>query len=370
MRKGTSSRRFRSVVKLLAAGALSAVAACAPLDEDVAMLEGPAITDIQTPFDEALACLKGKINPAITFGVGGIPDQTGTYQNSDQGTGRFVTQGAGDIVQSSLFKAGVTLINRRDMGTTAMESQWGLLDLAEQRPVNFVITGSINSLDFIPGGGGLLEVGGVGGTMRQYRILVGFDLAMTNVRTGRIVANIALSKQIVADEKGMTFGRVVGDQIVEMDFGGSKREAVNFALRQMLQFGTYELLTQMMPAQKYRDCADAINSRYGEVTGDMTGGGQLASLLEQEAAAMAAEAAEAAPAAADGLSDPEVVPSATPVPSSAVQVEPIDDQASAAPETLTLPVIPARAEQQTAQTTTGAEVGSAEYLLQMAVPNV
>lgn len=309
--------------------ALAVTSACAPVDEEMELIEGPAIADIQTPFEGALTCLRGKISKDVTFAVGGIPDQTGTYQNSDQGVGRFVTQGAGDIVQSALFKTGVTLINRRDMGTSALESQWGLLDLAEQRPVNFVVTGSVNSLDFIPGGGAYANVGGVGAQFRQFRILVGFDLAMTNVRTGRIVANIALRKQISADEKGFLLGRVFGDTIVDVEVGTTRREATHHALRQMLQLGTYELLTQMMPANNYRSCSEQIDERYGKVTGAMTGGGQLQNLLEKEAEKArkieeeraAKEAAAAAAAAEAAASVSSSSPSTEPLTQS---TEPLD----------------------------------------------
>jgi hypothetical protein len=269
--------------------------------------------------------------------------------------GRFVTQGAGDIVQSALFKTGVVLINRRDMGTSALESQWGLLDLAEQRSVNFVVTGSVNSLDFIPGGGFSANIGGVEAKKRQFRVMVGFDLAMTNVRTGRIVANIALRKQISADENGFILGRIFDETVVDVEIGNVRREAVNHALRQMLQLGTYELLTQMMPAKTYRSCSELIDERYGKVTGTMTGGGQLQNLLDKEAererireekrlakeakAAAAAEAAAvkaeeqaaAASTAPAGTTDPVV--RAKPVPkkvATAAKKEPADPVVSGA----------------------------------------
>ncbi len=283
--KGTF-RRSAGVAALCAL-----VAGCAMPREDVALLDGPPVTDIVTSFDEALYCLDGRIDSRLTFGVGGIPDQTGRDQNSTEGTGRFVTQGAGDIVQSALFNAGVTLINRRDMGSAAMEAQWGIRDLSQQRPANLVITGSINSLDFIPGGGAIASVGGIGPRYRQNRILVGMDLAMTNNATGQIVANIALRKQLVADELGFMVARTVDNNIVDLDFGGSRREALHFALREMLQLATFELLAQLMPARQYEECRNIIDETMAVIEGERTSGGQMRRLHDRRAAEAAAAAA-------------------------------------------------------------------------------
>lgn len=298
--------------------AMLALAACtASPSQEAPLVRGPAIQDIVTPFDEALACLQGKIHGGLTFAVGGIPDQTGTYQNSTEGVGKFVTQGAGDIVQSALFKTGVTLINRRDMGTAALEAQWGLLDLAGQKPANFVITGSITSLDFIPGGGATLSIGGVGPKYRQNLILVGLDLAMTNTATGQILGNIALRKQIFADELGLIVGRVFDSKIVDFEVGGARREAINYALRMMLQLATYELLVQLMPAEKYIECSDGLDEGVGSITGARTSGEQTKKLndkkAEEEAKAAAAQAladAKAAEEEAKALAEVEAIAAA------------------------------------------------------------
>lgn len=245
------------------------------------MTQGPPISDIVTPFDDALVCMNGRIDDRLTFAVGGIPDATGRETNNGVGTGRYVTQAAGDIVQSALFKTGVSLVNRRDVGTTSLEAQWGLRELRNQTPAMLAITGSVNSLDFIPGAGAFINIGGVGPRYRQNRILVGLDLAMTNVATGEIVANIALHKQIHANEMGMMGTRFSGDNIIDVDFGGSEREATQYALRQMLQLGTFELLAQLMPPEEYQECSAMIDERYGAIQGDMTTGEQLRELEEQ-----------------------------------------------------------------------------------------
>lgn len=257
---------------------IGVLASCAAPSTNMSLMAGPPIADITTRFDEALYCLEGRIDSRLSFAVGNIPDQTGREQNSTEGTGRFVTQGAGDMVQSALFNSGVTVINRRDMGSAAMEAQWGIRDLSQQQTAALVVTGSINSLDFLPGGGAWVAVGGVGPRYRQNRILIGLDLAMTNNATGQIVANIALRKQIVADELGFMFARAEGDNLFDIDFGGNRREAVHFVLREMLQLATFELLTQLMPPAQYEDCRAIVDETMAVIEGERTTGGQMREL--------------------------------------------------------------------------------------------
>jgi len=246
--------------------AVFAVAGCADMSDDIDTARGPAITDIVTPFDTALVCLDGIIAREAIFGVGRIPDNTG--RRVDSASSEFlITAGAGDIVQSALFKAGVTVVNRRDMGTAVMESQWGIRDLSTQLPTMFAVTGSISTLDFVPASGFYANIGGFGQSGRKGRVIVGLDMSVTDTRTGRIVANVALKKQIVARETGFETARVIDNVIVELDFGLSEREALNFALREMLQFATFELLVQLMPAEKWASCAEGIDPAIGRVAG-------------------------------------------------------------------------------------------------------
>src|SRR5690606_41516888 len=79
----------------------------------VSLVQGPPITDIFTPFDMALSCLKGQLRSDVSFSVGAILDQTGKDVVTNGGSGKMVTQGAGDMVQSALFQAGVSLMNRQ-----------------------------------------------------------------------------------------------------------------------------------------------------------------------------------------------------------------------------------------------------------------
>jgi curli biogenesis system outer membrane secretion channel CsgG len=227
--------------------------------ENVGLVKGPPIQDITTPYDSALSCLRGRVSKKVTFAVGAILDQTGKEQITEGGTGKFVTQGAGDLVQSALFKAGVTVLNRRDPRILETEVKWGLQDSKGIVPTDYFITGSINSLDVLPGGGVQAEVGGIGPTYSQMRILVGLDMSLTNARTGQVVANVPLQKQIFASDFEFAIGRFMGKNLVNFNAGYKEREAIHFALRQMLSLATFDLLSQVMKPQNYADCQGLID---------------------------------------------------------------------------------------------------------------
>lgn len=234
--------------------------------QSVALPKGPPIEDMVTPFDEALTCVRGKIEPSISFAVGQVIDATGKETYSDGGAGKMLSQGAGEMVQTALYRAGVTVVNRRDPNIPIVETQWGIRDIKQQTPVNFYVSGSINSLDFIPGGGVEVDIAGIGARNRQTRILIALDLSLTDAFSGRIVANVPLQKQIFAQEMGLGTDRFFGATLVSLSAGGMEREAVHFAMRQMLNFATLELLGQIIPRDRYLPCKALVSPVDGRIS--------------------------------------------------------------------------------------------------------
>src|SRR5690606_27964123 len=104
-----------------------------------------------------------------------ILDQTGKDVVTNGGSGKMVTQGAGDMVQSALFQAGVSLMNRRDPRIIESEAKWGIRDPRQIQASEYYVTGSINSLDFIPGGGVDIRIVGVGRNYGQTRLMPDVD---------------------------------------------------------------------------------------------------------------------------------------------------------------------------------------------------
>lgn len=280
----------RSILALL----MGSVAACGvardtftPVTRNIELPDGPPVEEIVTNFDQALECLQGHLPEQVTFGVGQVVDSTGRESYAEGATGRFVSQGAAEMVQSAMFRAGASVVNRRDPGIVVTETQWGIRDIQRQLPVNFFISGSINSLDFIPGGGASVAVGGIGPRYRQNRILVGLDLSLTDALSGRILASIPLQRQIFSQEVGVSVGRFFGDTLVSLDAGGQRREAVNFVLRQMLNLATFELLGQLVPEAQYQTCRQLVAPFTGQVSSN-PGGSQ--SMIESAMSTAAIEA--------------------------------------------------------------------------------
>ncbi len=290
--------------------------------ENARLVSGPPMERIATPFDKALACVKGKISPDISFSVGAIADNTGKEQYADGGSGKYISQGAGDMVQSALFSAGLSVVNRRDPNIVLAESNWGLRPLAQQIPTDFFITGSVTSLDFIPGGGARVEIAGVGPRYRQSRILIGLDLALTAAHSGKLVGNAAVQKQLYADELGFSANRFIGETLLAVDVGGMEREAVHLALRQTLSFATLSLLMQVMPEASVRECAAQIPSNAlvaapAELISIAGDGSELAAAKEAAAKAKAPPPVAASPAAAGGALPAD----ARPAPASAAEAD-------------------------------------------------
>ena len=205
-----------------------------------------------------MTCLDGKIKKQVSFSVGAIVDLTGKEQFTDGGSGKFVTQGAGDIVQSALYRAGTNMVNRRDPRIMEEEIKWGIQTPAKLVPSDYFVTGSINSLDFIPGGGIDVAIAGVGPSYSQNRILVSLDLSMTETKTGLIVSNVSLQKQIFADDINFGIGRFFGTTLTTINAGVKEREALHYSLRQMLNLATFDLLTQTMEPKTFKGCQSQI----------------------------------------------------------------------------------------------------------------
>lgn len=266
----TSKRK--TLIKVLAASCTLAGCSASgnfgfmPNNVDAPLAKGPAIQNVTTPFDQALECVRGKIEPSVSFAVGQVVDATGKETYSEGGSGKILSQGAGEMVQSALYRAGVTVVNRRDPNISVVETQWGIRDIKQQTPTNFYVSGSINSLDFIPGGGVEFDFGGVGVGKRQNRILIALDLSLTDAFTGRIVANVPLQKQIFTEEFRVGGDRFFDTTLISLSAGGMKREAVHFAMRQMLNFATLELLGQLMSEENYSSCRGIVASMDGNTS--------------------------------------------------------------------------------------------------------
>ena len=110
-----------------------------------------------------------------------------------------------------------------------------------------------------------MQIAGVGPNYSQTRIMVGLDLSLTDTRSSRVVGNVSLQKQIAAQDYGIGAGRFAGRTLLNIQIGKGEREATNFALRQMLNLATFELLSQVVPPAVFESCRAQIPPEFGQL---------------------------------------------------------------------------------------------------------
>ena len=153
-----------------------------------------------------------------------------------------------------MSSTGATRAPSSRKSSSASAKQFTLMD--------YYITGSINTLDFIPGAAAELTIAGIGPRYRQNRAIVGLDLHLTDARTSEVLAAVNISKQIFADEAGFGLGRFFGDTLVDLDISGQSREPLQLSLRSMLQFGLYEMLSELNPDLR-KNCQQIVDTVEG-----------------------------------------------------------------------------------------------------------
>ncbi|WP_293958541.1 CsgG/HfaB family protein [Sneathiella sp.] len=254
---------MRTILKTAALLPLLLTGCIATSQENIELTEGPPVQTLVTPYDRLIGCISQNARLYGVWAVGDIVDATGKFSAEYAGTGKFVSQGAGDMMQTTLMKAKAErVVNRRDPRPVISEIQLGIRDAKQFTLMDYYITGSVNTLDFIPGAAAEVTVAGIGPRYRQNRAIVGLDLHLTDARTSEVLAAVNISKQIFADEAGFGIGRFFGDTLVDLDISGQSREPLQLSLRSMLQFGLYEMLAQLNPNIK-GSCQEIVDAVEG-----------------------------------------------------------------------------------------------------------
>jgi hypothetical protein len=223
-----------------------------------------------------------------------FPDRTGKFAvSSESATGNFSTQGAQDAFTDALHQIGMRVVEtgagfrslvdwynakaasnmvgdgvvrsmRTPDGKTRDIKYIPLIQGTLMSP-NLVVSGSIDSLDFLPGGGAELYVGGIGGGYRQYRILVGMEGRIIKMPVGtqvggQVVASEQLTKQVVADEMKAGIARFFGNNFIQFDIGSQRREALQYVELEMTKYMAYRLVSEYFGI---RDCDGVMRTITG-----------------------------------------------------------------------------------------------------------
>lgn len=251
--------------------------------ENVALVAGPPISDIISPYDPALACLKSSLTSEqrkVVFSVGSFVDKTGkTNYVSDSGTGAFSTQGLEDMLYTSLAFTGVQVADTSGLYRSMIDWITNKVSGPNSPYVmrllfpEVLISGAITSFDInMSSGGGSIRVAGVGGSRQSRRILIGMEGRAVMMpdgnrnsalpRAGTVVAQTRFQKQIVGyvTEAGATsfFGNG-GATLFEIDLGTRQNEAIQHMERVMMDRLAFMLVSD------YFDIAQCDTHReYGD----------------------------------------------------------------------------------------------------------
>ena len=176
-----------------------------------------AVQMVSTPYLGAMECTAGLVRDLdLRIGITTIADRTGRINFAEGGAGSFSTQGAQDMFYSSFARMGVRLYDlsgeyRQSVDWAAGKGVSGYLD----QP-HLVVSGSITSLDFLPGTASGFGILGIGVSKRAYAAVGRMDVRMTtglghpNENAGMVVATAPVTKTFYAVETSGGIGRFLG----------------------------------------------------------------------------------------------------------------------------------------------------------------
>lgn len=285
---------FRTLVMLGGVLGLAACSSVAPFKDKLPLAQGPKPEITGVLPQGKLACVAAHLTPrerSIPFGVIAAPDRTGKINIAgNDSTGRFNTEGAADMITSSLGRTGVRIVelgpeyrnvldwslNKAMAGFTGdgvkrlgteiekkpdggeKEVQVQMPNIPARKgtvfPVRYGIYGAITSTDFIPGGGASAGIGGVGASYSQNRAHVRIDLRAIKMPVGdavggEVVATTTIEKQMVNDDIELQlsryFGPATSPTLINFGAGSQQREAWQLSTGAMLDLGVADLMEQI-----------------------------------------------------------------------------------------------------------------------------
>ena len=195
---------------------LSGFAFAAEQDQEAAIESHVGIAEAASPYADAMFCVREFMQQAPTrIGVSEIADKTGKNNYAEGGTGTMMTQGATDMFYTSLANLGIR-------GTEATPQFRGAIDWYQQKGAKisielptYVIMGSLDVLDLLPGTAKSFGILGLGADTVAYKAVGGMDVRLVKMlgeggETGRVLYNVAPKKEYLAVEDRAGFGRFVG----------------------------------------------------------------------------------------------------------------------------------------------------------------
>jgi hypothetical protein len=261
------------IAGVLTSATLAGCTAGGDLSKPVALVKGPPVQSSSAgPYENALHCLAAiPETKSIRVAVGEILDETGKLNVAEGGTGAFVPKSATDMFYASLVDLGVKAVEltpeyQRTIDWLASKQVKGGIMTAQ-----FIVLGSIPSLDFLPGSVAEFSVYGAGPKHRSYQAVGSMNVRLVTLpynRTvgGVVVAESSVQKQFAAVENEFGVGTFVGTgaglTFASFRIGASEREPMQYAVGYMADFAAADLvaklLTQLSEEKRITDRRAAI----------------------------------------------------------------------------------------------------------------
>lgn len=272
---------------LLAFAATAMLGGCSTTFNETAPLpKGPeALVASRAPIG-MMACVASQLTPEqrkTSFGVIEVADRTGVVNSSGpDGFGYLNTQGAGDMLVSSMGKFGIRIVEvgpayraaldwmlgKTGVGLTGDGTEYVGMGAGGQRvvsrntplvkgtvaPMEIGIYGAITASDPLPGGGAKVGILGASLGGSQNRIQQRIDLRAVRMTVGttiggEVIATTTIEKQVVQDSVELNLTRYfdIGESptLVTVEAGSARREPLKFSTGAMLDLAMADLLTQI-----------------------------------------------------------------------------------------------------------------------------
>lgn len=251
--------RFSKLNLALIASSCLGACATAPTDlsQPVAVVQGPAIVNVSGPYDAAKACIKNiPETKTIRIGVGDVKDVTGRMNITDSGS--FLPGNSSKMLEAAFSDTGVILVNMSPWYRQAVDwyiAKGMMVGGGSLNSPQFVVEGSISSLDFLPGKVTEMQIAGVGHNARSYQAVGRGDFSLAtfpyNKTTGGfIMATTKIQKQFTAVESDTGVAEFIGGgtgaKFASFRVGKGEREPMQYAIGYMADYAAVDLIATLL----------------------------------------------------------------------------------------------------------------------------
>lgn len=216
--------------------------------------------EYEDPYRPALQCLATQLSPAqraTSIGVAYFAERTGRESfASDDSFGKFLSQGSEDMLINALAETGMSAVEigpvyRGLLDWTVPKLERSPLPMQIDLP-DIVVSGSFSTMDFGSSNVKELSIFGIGGGSRTYNLRYTLNARATSMPSpgadvpgGKVLAHLALVKDVVGKEKKGGIASFFGGIYVNLNVNSQKRELIQFSQLSMMSRTAYGLVSDL-----------------------------------------------------------------------------------------------------------------------------